>query len=195
MSSWGNTDSANAKPQWPKEREVRDFAFLTTANSTSSGATTIIFNGVGANTAANIGITAGMYASATNLSAANSEPGFYKSNVRVSSVSTNTVTFTAAAFGTIAANSTVQFDSAIVYPTGEEANTYLADTILVTATRIVNANVIIANTGTGWTHVYRTTNSDGTVRYRKEILVALANGTASNTFSGNTSQNTIYKGV
>jgi hypothetical protein len=136
-----------------------------------------------------------MYASATNLSAANSEPGFYKSNVRVSSVSTNTVTFTAAAFGTIAANSTVQFDSAIVYPANEEANTYLADTILVTATRIVNANVIIANTGTGWTHVYRTTNNDGTVRYRKEILVALANGTASNTFSGNTSQNTIYKGV
>lgn len=195
MSSWGNTDTANSEPLWPKLREVRDFANLTTANSTSSGATTIIFNGVGANTAANIGIVAGMYASATNLSAANSDPGFFKSNVRVTAVTTNVVTFSAATFGSIAANSTVQFDAVIPYTSGEEANTYVADTILVTATRIVNANIIIANTGTGWTHVYKTTNNDGTIRYRKEVLVALANGRASNTFSGNTSQNTIYRGV
>jgi len=194
MSSWGNIDTANSEPQWPKLREVREFAFLTTANSTSSGATTIIFNGVGVNTAANLGITVGMYAYAANL-AAPTDPGFFKSNNRVTAVTTNVVTFSAATFGTIAANSTVQFDSAIVYPTGEVANTYSSDTILVTATRIVNANVIIANTGTGWTHVYRTTNNDGTVRYRKEILVALANATASNTFSGNTTQNTIYRGV
>jgi hypothetical protein len=195
MSFWGNIDTANSEPQWPKLREVREFALLTTANSTSSGATTIIFNGVGANTAANLGITVGMYANAANLAAANSEPGFFKSNVRVTAVTTNVVTFSAATFGTIEANSTVQFDSAIVYPTGEVANTYSSDTILVTATRIVNANVIIANTGTGWTHVYRTTNNDGTVRFRKEVLVALANATASNTFSGNTTQNTIYRGV
>jgi hypothetical protein len=194
MSSWGNIDTVNSEPQWPKLREVREVAFLTTANSTSSGATTIIFNGVGANTAANLGITAGMYATATNLSAP-TDPGFFKSNVRVTTVTTNVVTFSAATFGSIAANSTVQFDSLIPYTFGEEANTYAADTILVTATRIVNANIIIANTGTGWTHVYRTTNNDGTVRYRKEILVALANATASNTFSGNTSQNTIYRGV
>ena len=39
----------------------------------------------------------------------------------------------------------------------------------------------------GWVHIQKKTNNDGTVRYLKETLVALANPVAANTNSGNTS--------
>jgi len=201
MSAWGNTDSIYNKPRFPKERTARSRYQFLTANATSSGATSIILQGVGAATPANVGVTAGMFASVTSnttyldMLGTTGEPGFFISNNTVSAVSTNVVTFSAGTTRAINAGETIEFDSRILYTSGELANTYFADTILVTQTRIVNANVVIANTHTGWSHVYRTVNSDGTVRFRKEVLVVTANATASNTSSGNTSSNGIYRGV
>ena len=53
-----------------------------------------------------------------------------------------------------------------------------------------NVTVGTANVGSmnsGWNRIQKKVNSDGTVRYLKETLVALANPTAANTNSGNTS--------
>jgi hypothetical protein len=226
MSAWGNTDSANNKPLIPKERETRNFIYLTTANSTVAGVKSIQFTGIGALTAANLGVLVGMAAStpntvvgganapasnsspATALSVINAplpgqilptsgltKPGFQRANNVVTAVTGNLVTFANATMLFIPPGAAVAFDTIIPYTSSEEANTYNRDVILVTPSRIVNANVTIANTHTGWSHVYRTVNSDGTVRYRKEVLVALANSTATNASSANTSQFGIYRGV
>jgi hypothetical protein len=207
MSAWGNTDSPYSKPRLSKERNVRKSYTFVTANSTVAGASAIIFTAPTlATTPANIGVVAGMYVSVSSnttyrdLLGANGVPGFFASNVVVSSVGTgfngNTVTFTGGiTTRAINAGETVVFDTRIPYVSNELANTYYADTILVTATRIVNANVVIANTHTGWSHVYRTVNNDGTVRFRKEVLIVTANAAASNISSGNTSSNGIYRGV
>jgi hypothetical protein len=207
MSAWGNTDSPYSKPRLPKERNVRKSFTFVTANNTVVGASAIIFTAPTlATTPANIGVVAGMYVSVSSNTAypdllgANGKPGFFASNVVVASVGTgfngNTVTFTGGiTTRAISAGETVVFDTRIPYTSGELANTYYADTILVTQTRIVNANVIIANTHTGWTHVYRTVNNDGTQRFRKEVLVVTSGATASNISSGNTSSNGVYRGV
>jgi len=225
-AAWGNTDSANSKPLFPKERETRNFIYLTTANSTVAGVRSIQFAGTGALTAANLGITVGMVAStpntvvgganapasnsatATALSVINAplpgqilptagltRPGFQRANNVVTAVTGNLVTFANATMLFIPPGAAVAFDTIIPYASNEEANTYNRDVILVTPSRLVNANVTIANTHAGWSHVYRTVNSDGTVRYRKEVLVALANSTATNASSANTSQFGIYRGV
>jgi hypothetical protein len=194
MSAWANTDSIYDKPHFPVERQVREFVFLTTANLSQTGATTIRFTGVGAATAANLGVNIGMYVVATANSGVSGEPGFFASNVVVSSVSGNLVVLSAALTGNIASGATIEFDNVISYSAGT-ANTYNPDTILVTRTRLANATVNVVAVGTGWSHIMKTTNSDGTVRYRKELLVALANPVASNTNSGNTSFTQVYTGV
>ena len=83
MPSWGNTDSIYDKPHWPQDRQVRPFASLVTANNTTSG-NTIVFVGSGANTAANIGITAGMYIYGTNASITGEQEFFTSNNYVVS---------------------------------------------------------------------------------------------------------------
>jgi hypothetical protein len=205
-AAWGNTDSANSKPRFPKERTARKFFQFVTANSTSAGVNVIILQGTGAATASNVGVTAGMYATVTSnttysdLAGATGKPGFFVSNVAISTVGTNTLGFSLITLNSpttrnINAGETIEFDTRIPYASNVRANTYFADTILVTQTRIVNANVIIANTHTGWSHIYRTVNNDGTIRFRKEVLIATAAATASNTNSGNTSWSTVYRGV
>jgi len=47
----------------------------------------------------------------------------------------------------------------------------------------------------GWVNIRKKTNNDGSVRYLKETLVALASPVASNTASGNTSWGTAFTGV
>lgn len=198
MPSWGNTDSVADKPHFSKERQVRQSTIpLTTANSTSAGGTTIVFTGVGALTAANLGVVAGMSAFSPSANVSSSgEPEFFIANNRVASVTGNVVVMTSAVSGIVAAGQTVEFSAPIPYANGEEANTYNQDTILVTVSRLANAAVNVNHSHAGWTHVYKTTNgSDGAVRYRSETLVATANAVASNTASGNTSQAQIYTGI
>ena len=53
----------------------------------------------------------------------------------------------------------------------------------------------VGNITQGWVHIQKKTNNDGTVRYLKETLVALANPVAANTNSGNTSWGQAFTGV
>jgi hypothetical protein len=207
MSSWGNTDAPGTKPKWDVERQTRKVIQLTVASTVTNsgnGNNTITFtysDGVsvanGGSNVANVGVSVGQYVYASNLSS-NGVAGFFSSNNTVLSISGNTVTFSSNVFGTVLAGSSVEFDKSIVYKANSVANTYFADTILVTSTRAANANNVVANTGNfsaGWVHVQKKTNNDGTVRYLKETLVALANSSSSNTSSGNTSFGQIVSGL
>lgn len=200
--SWGNTDTPGKKPRFAVLRETREVQQLYTANSTAAGATVIRFsyNDGAQNNVANVGVASGQYAYASNV-AANGLSGFFKSNNTVSSVSGNLVTFAVAVSGTVPAGTLVEFDAAIVHTNGTQANTYFADTVLVTPSRIANNTTeagAIANLGSvnqGWVHFQKKTNSDGTVRYITETLVSLANPVASNTFSSNTSFGKVFPSV
>lgn len=192
MSSWGNTDSIYDKPHWDVERQVRPNTYLTLASTVSSG-NTLTFTG--ANSAVLANVTAGMYVYAANVGLTG-EALFFTSNNTVKSVSTNVVVLSANVFGSVPAGTVVYFGDLIRWKANTQANTYNPDTILVTATRLANANVKVSNTHTGWTHVYRTVEaSTGDVRYRSEVLVVTANAVATNANSGNTSTSQIFRGV
>ena len=190
MPIWGNTDVANQKPKFPRERQTREIVQAVTANSTASGANTIVFT---ANVQA-LGVAAGQYVYAANVSA-NGTAGFFASNNTVATVSGNTITLSAVTFGTLASGATVGFDTAIVFNTNKTASAnYNSDTILATTTRAVNAAsgsansaYALGNVNVGWNRIIKKVNNDGTTRYLKETLVALASPTAANTNSGNTS--------
>jgi hypothetical protein len=194
MPSWGNTDSLADKPHFPEERQVRPTLTLTTANSTTGFAgKTIIFTGIGALTAANLGVVAGMSAYGANV-ATSGEQEFFVSNNKVVSVSTNTVTFQNTFFGTIPAGASVDFANNIVYNLEVQANVF-TNTVMVSNTRIANATfgntINHAAAHTGW--VYTTTGTGGRMgRVQTEVLVALSNITTSNTLSGNTSNSRTY---
>lgn len=201
--TWGNTDAGATKPRFLVERQVREVKQLITANSTVAGANliTFIYNDGAGNNVANVGIVVGQYVYSTNL-ASGGLSGFFSSNNTVKSISGNNVTFTNNTFGIVNAGATVGFDLSINYSTVNNPNSVLAntfsDTILVTASRMANVNTSITSNGsfnTGWNHVYKKTNSDGTVRYLRETLVCLANATATTTASGNTHDGQIFRGL
>lgn len=192
MPSWGNTDSIYDKPHFPEERQVRPFATLTTYSTTASG-NTIIFSGSGSTTPANVGIVAGMSAYQTNLSITG-EQEFFASNNTVKSVTGNVVVFTTNVMGSIPAGTSIDFGIPIGY-NQDTANTYFADTVLVSNTRIANATfggaTNHATAHQGWVHV--TTGTGGRAgRVQVETLVALSNVVTSNTLSGNTSNSITY---
>jgi len=211
MPAWGNTDNRINKPKSPNTREVREVIQMTvfTGNTTGNNVIQVSYLDGGANNVANIGITAGQYvyfyANGFNLPGGtngNGVPSMFASNTTVSSTSGNTITLSTALFNTVSAGFGVEFDKAIAYSTNKPVEkTYNSDTILITATRSANnsnAAGAIANVGNlnaGWNHIVKKTNSDGTVRYLKETLVALANPTASNTSSGNTSFGQVVTGL
>jgi hypothetical protein len=197
MSQWGNTDAASDKPLFPYERQVRPFSFsLTTANLTQTGATTIVFNGGATNliNAQSLGIRAGMFVYAANVSITG-EKEYFTANNSVASVSGNNVVLANAVFGNVASGLILDFGTSIVY-NSNTANTYNQDTIMVTPGRLANSS--FGNTArssavahAGW--VYTTTGTGGRAgRVQTEVLVALANTSASNTGSGNTSNSQTY---
>jgi hypothetical protein len=127
------------------------------------------------------------------------EREFFTSNNRVLSVSGNNVTLANAVFGNVASGLVLDFGTSIVY-NSNTANNYLRDTVLVTRGRLANSS--FGNTArssavahAGW--VYTTTGTGGRAgRVQTEVLVALANTSASNTASGNTSNSqTFYSGL
>ena len=221
MPTWGNTDAANQKPKFDLERTTREVLqfIVRTGNTAGNNIIQVAYTDGGQNNVANIGVAVNQYVYFMNSgfanpggTAGNGYPGFFASNTQVSTVSGNTITLSTNLFNTVSAGFGVEFDKAIVY-SGQggvgtiAANTYNQDTILVTATRASNvlsgtANVApgisasqIGSLSTGWVHVQKKTNADGTVRYLKETLVALANPTAANTGSGNTSFGYFLSGV
>lgn len=193
MPSWGNTDAATAKPKWNAERQAREVIVLTTANSTAVSANTIKFTYYDGyqNNLANVGVAVGQSVIAANL-AGNGVSNYFTSNNQVVSINGNVVAFNVNTFGTIAAGASIEFDAVIPYLAAKGVTkTYNLDTVMVTATRTTSANNNIGgNLTPGWMHVQKKVNNDGTVRYIRETLIAMASPTASNTQSGNTSWGT-----
>jgi len=197
MPSWGNTDAPNLKPKWDVERQLREVVQLATANTTNSGNTviTLAYNDGYQNQVANLGIAAGQSVFVLyngvggNNSGANGFPSMFLSNTTVSSTSGNNVVLASGVFNTVATGTIIEFDKSIAYPSAKAvAKTYNPDTVLVTQTRSSAANNQIGgNIVPGWVHVQKKVNNDGTVRYIRETLVTLANPSASNVYSGNTS--------
>ena len=216
MPLWGNTDTANNKPHFSEFREVTPVTTVVTANATTGGNTIITTS----NSAFSL-IAVGnyLYSSDANNAISRSlkdlsimdgnEASFWKSNntVRVIDAGNNRIQFANPVMGTLASGSTVAVGSAITYHTNTTAANAVADVILVTATRIANtqgttgaagstvANTKLGNVNVGWNRITRKINSDGTIRFLKETLVALASPTAANTQSANTSANAIFGGL
>ena len=195
---WNKTDTPQTPgnfghPEWPYERQTRTIATLTTANLTVTGATSIKYT-LAANVAT-VGVAGGQYvnmvtgASAANLSS-NGTQGMFFSNVTTTAVAAgNLVTMSSGTTGNIPAGSVISFDAVIVRPSGEVSATYFADTVLATDSRITAANskIGLGGVNTGWVHVRKKTNSDGSVRYLRETLVCLTDTSSVNTAGGNTS--------
>lgn len=216
MPLWGNTDTANNKPHFSELREVVPVTSFVTANATTAGNTIVVTS------ATNLSlISAGMYVYSADANNAVSraakdlsiidanEASFWRSNNTVVSVDSANVRFRIQnnVMGTLAAGSTVYIGEKLVQHTGTTAVNAANDTILVTASRMANtqgttygggstvANTKLGNVNAGWNRITRKINNDGTVRFLKETLVALANPTAANTQSGNTSANAIFGGL
>lgn len=216
MPLWGNTDTANNKPHFSELREVVPVTSFVTANATTAGNTIVVTS------ATNLSlISAGMYVYSADANNAVSraakdlsiidanEASFWRSNNTVVSVDSANVRFRIQnnVMGTLAAGSTVYIGEKLVQHTDTKAVNAANDTILVTATRMANtqgttygggstvANTQLGNVNAGWNRITRKINNDGTVRFLKETLVALANPTAANTQSGNTSANAIFGGL
>jgi len=222
MSSWGKTDSLEDKPHWPFERTMRPS--LDTANGVgttlvySANIATLAITGAGAGVAANAntlyfqttaGIKAGMSVTqvtpggvqSSNLAFNSGEGGFFLGNVTVGTVTQGTITLIPAPGqgfalkGNVSVGDAFIFGNTISYQAGTYETTAWKDTILVTATREANNTVSVTHGNAGWVHVRKKINSDGTVRYLSETLVALSSPVASNTTSGTTSNTQVYTGV
>lgn len=199
MSAWSNNDKHNSKPKFDVERETREkfIAVVATGGGNTSGNNILTFtyyDGTASSNLSNV-IAIGDYVALANIGA-NGISGFFKSNNTVSSISTNTVTFTSNFYGTVADGTSVEFDRAIIYNANKTVTkTYGDDTVLVTPTRLANNTVSMGNLVPGWTHIQKKTNNDGSIRYIHETLVALASPTAANTNSGNTSWGQAFTGV
>jgi hypothetical protein len=216
MPLWGNTDSANNKPHFSELREVAPVMSFITANATTSGITLV------ARSNANFSsISVGMYVYSNDANNAVSraakdlsiidanEAAFWRSNNTVASVDAGNsrITITNAVSGTVANGSTIIIGEKLIQHTGTTAVNAANDTILVTSSRMANtqgtagaagstvANTKLGNVNAGWNRITRKINNDGTIRFLKETLVALANPTAANTQSGNTSANAIFGGL
>lgn len=208
MPSWGNTDSVYDKPHWPKERQARLVVRLATANQQTTG-NTLYFTASDVSTYA---IANGMYISSSNTLpdvSITGEAGFLSSNNTVNNVLGGLVRLANNIMRTVPAGAIIEFDSAIAYQSSERSNTYNQDTVLVTQTRLANAvfanstvysSSALANSGsaaahTGWVNVVTGTGGRQG-RVQTEVLIALANASATIAYSGNTSNiATYYSGV
>ena len=214
MSAWANNDIASSKPKFPTLRGSREVRQFVTANTTLGGNTVITFtysDGFQSNLA-NVGVVVGQYVYGVgplaNGVSANGVAGFFKSNNAVAYISGNNIVLNSAVSITVPAGSTVEFDTGITYSTSKSGGNTYYDTVLVTDTRLANvANSYGANGGSGnsrfilgslnsgWAKFTKKTNNDGTVRYFRETLVVLANPTAANVNSGNTTWGQAWFGL
>jgi hypothetical protein len=208
MPLWGNNDAANSKPLLPVEREVREVTYLTVNTAITSGNTLTFTTTIPSN------ITVGQYVYSLDANTAvarlpdgsivdQNDNSFIRSNntVKLIDAANSTIRLTNNVMSVLVNGSLVYFANAITYKSGTQANTYFADTILATTTRIANNTTAagaagnFGNISQGWVHFQKKTNNDGTVRYLNETLIVLANASATNTASGNTSTGRILPGV
>ena len=178
----------------------------TTANITAAGANTIVFT-------ANLPSTlvAGLYAYSLDANNAVSrffdtsivdqnDVDFYRANNSVRAIDTvnNAIRLANNTVGTLPAGQTVYFGTGNDYSASATQANYANNMILVTPTRMANSLLGATKTGNfnaGWNEVTRKVNNDGTERFLRECLVALANPVAANVSSANTSSNSIFGGL
>jgi hypothetical protein len=216
MALWGNTDTANNKPHFSQFREVTPVTTVTTANATTGGNTIITTSNSNFSSLAvgqylySIDANNAISRSAKDLSILDgNEQSFWRSNnvIRVIDSGNNRIQFANPVMGTLATGSIVAVGTGLAYHAGTTASVGANDVILVTSTRMANtqgttgaagstvANTKLGSINQGWNLIIRKINSDGTIRFLKETLVALASPTAANTQSANTSANAIFGGV
>jgi hypothetical protein len=216
MSIWFNNDNANSKPHFPELRQVAPVSSLTTANTTSAAANSIIFTQIGGANSIPSTISVGDFVYTTGGSLSrfpdgsffdDNDIGFFRSNNTVRTIDSANAKITLAnvVITTIASGSTVWFANNLV-KSGVPANTY-SDTIMVTVGRMANtqgttfgggsnvSNTQLGAVNQGWNLIKFKTNNDGTKRFLKETLVALSNTVAFNVSSANTSSNAVFGGV
>jgi len=207
MPTWGNTDSANNKPKFGFLRQGRDIQQFTVANTALLGNTviTVTYNTASGNNVSAVGVLGGMSVYGTNV-AVGGTAGFFKSNNTVAYFSGNNIILTNGVIGNVNTGTILEIDTGIVYNNPYTQNNF-SDTILVTPTRLANtlgtanpqgstvANTFLGSVNQGWNLITKKINGDGTIRFLKETLVCLANATASNTSSANTSANAIFGGL
>ena len=202
MPVWGNTDANTAKPHFPDMRQVRLSATTTAANIAVAGNTVITVT-----SATGIAVGQFVYGGGPGVISATGQRDFFKGNNTVQSINGTNIVLTNAVTANVNAATQITFDTAIQYnAVNTVANTF-ADTILVTPGRMANtfgttygsgstvANTRLGSINQGWNRIQRKINNDGTIRFLKETLVALANTVASNTSSANTSANAIFGGL
>lgn len=198
MSGWSINDTEGAKPKFLVERQVEGVGGSTTIFGTANANTNYLAATANVLTLLSAtGITTGMYVSGNNINYSSPVPGFFKGNVSVTAVDApnNLVTLSSPVSANVITGDVFQFDTTIPYKATTYESTYNRDTILVTKTRLANALVNVNHAHTGWTHVRKKINGDGTVRYISEVLVATSNAVAANVSSANTSNAAIYSGV
>lgn len=180
MPMMGATDTMTSKPRMPKERTLRGVITLS-ANSTASGATI----GFASGSVKNAGVANGMFANGVNVGATVGVVGFNLTGApKVINVTDSSVTLSASIAGAIAAGQQITFSKPIVYKPNTSANTlssgasYNANTYLVTASRLGNANSILYKSlsSAGWQYV-----SEGT-GYVKAVQWTNAGNQAANGF-------------
>lgn len=190
MPGWRNTDTATNKPKSQLTRQVRTIAVQAANTVTPTGnANLFLLSSSGANTS--------QYVTGNNINTTINVPGFYKGNVTVSSVDSgnNKVVISTGLTANNVSGDRYVFDNNIPYRTNSAFKTGFDDVVLVTPGRMSNSTVNVAKPHTGWNHIRKKTNNDGSVRYIAECLVAMSNTVAANTSSGNTSFGQIFTGV
>ena len=139
MPMMGVQDNLVSKPKWPKERVDRGLVTLNLAVASTKPNSIIrvvqtspgVANGWIANTA-NIGNTAGT-------------PGFSLAGLYIVNVSGSTIFLSQAPGNTLPIGTIITFSDPIGYKAGHSGNSYgyNANTVLVSSTRMSNANSIL----------------------------------------------------
>lgn len=181
MPMFGRTDNYKDKPKFPVEMFDRTPLIVLSANATLAGSNVIAFP---QNSTANIAI--GVMANGVNVGSAIGTPGFNLINGPVViSKTSNSLTFSANTLGNINAGQQITFSTPMLGWNGHAANSYNANTIFVTASRMKTANHWANVTVCAPGHVHVKIGSGGRAgRIQTEVLVCLSNGVAFNATSG-----------
>lgn len=173
---FGRTDAYSDKPKAPKMRLEHGIIKLSTSAQSSGNVLTFT---------ATANIKVGYIASGNNIPNQGGIVGYNLLGPSVTNVTATTVTLTGTLANTVPANAIVTFAKPIVFRTGKaEANTYNANTVLITTTRKANANVVAKGSAhIGWNH-YQVGTGGRAGRVQIETLVALSNAKATQANSG-----------
>ncbi len=182
MPAWGRTDTYTDKPKFPKERTEHGVIKI------SANAATFPTNILSFTPNATIGLANGWVANGVNIGNTVGYVGYNLIGPSIVGLTSNTVTLSQNVGGNIGAGTIIKFSKPIPSKAGRPAaNSYNANTVLVTTTRKANASANAAHSiaHIGWNHVKVGTGRKAG-RVMIETLVALSNPKANIANSGGT---------